>query len=147
MEVSEQLNALPEMNKAALSALWREHFGVPPPEKTRRDLIIRVLAYKIQEQAFGGISTSIRRRLRQFASAIEKDPNSTISNTRVIKPGTRLIREWQGKSYKVTVAKSGFEYDGQWYASLSEIARLITGTRWSGPLFFGLKVSAGRRGR
>jgi Protein of unknown function (DUF2924) len=78
---------------------------------------------------------------------MEKDPNSTISNTRVIKPGTRLIRQWQGKSYKVTVAKSGFEYDGQWYASLSEIARLITGTRWSGPLFFGLKVSVGRRGR
>jgi hypothetical protein len=62
-----------------------------------------------------------------------KDPHSTISNTRVIKPSTRLIREWQGKSHKVTVANSGFEYDGQWYASLSEIARLITGTRWSGP--------------
>jgi hypothetical protein len=147
MDVSEQLNSLPEMNKAALGALWREHFGVPQPEQTRRDLIIRVLAYKIQEQAFGRLSSSIRRRLRQLASAMEKDPNSTISNTRVIKPGTRLIREWQGKSYKVTVAKSGFEYDGQWYASLSEIARLITGTRWSGPLFFGLKVSAGRRTR
>jgi hypothetical protein len=147
MDVSEQLNSLPEMNKAALGGLWREHFGAPPPEQTRRDLIVRVLAYKIQEQAFGGLTSSIRRRLRQFASAMEKDPNSSISNTRVIKPGTRLIREWQGKSYKVTVAKSGFEYDGQWYASLSEIARLITGTRWSGPLFFGLKVSAGRRGR
>jgi hypothetical protein len=147
MDVSEQLNALPEMNKAALAALWREHFGAPPPEQTRRDLIIRVLAYKIQEQAFGGLTSSIRRRLRQFASAMEKDPNSMIANTRVIKPGTRLIREWQGKSYKVMVVKSGFEYDGQWYASLSEIARLITGTRWSGPLFFGLKVSAGRRTR
>jgi len=122
MDVSEQLNSLPEMNKAALGELWREHFGTPPPEQTRRDL-------------------------RQFASAMEKDPYAPISNTRVIKPGTRLIRQWQGKSYKVTVANSGFEYDGQWYASLSEIARLITGTRWSGPLFFGLKVSAGRRGR
>jgi hypothetical protein len=147
MDISEQLNSLPEMNKAALSALWREHFGALPPEQTRRDLIIRVLAYKIQEQAFGGLTSSIRRRLRQFASAMEKDPNSTISNTRAIKPGTRLIREWQGKSYKVTVANSGFEYDGQWYASLSEIARLITGTRWSGPLFFGLKGSAGRKSR
>jgi hypothetical protein len=147
VDVSEQLNSLPEMNKAALGALWRENFGSPPPEQTRRDLIIRVLAYKIQEQAFGGLTSSIRRRLRQFASAVQKDPNSTISNTRVIKPGTRLIREWQGKSYKVTVAKSGFEYDGQWYASLSEIARLITGTRWSGPLFFGLKASAGRKSR
>jgi hypothetical protein len=78
MDVSEQLNALPEMNKAALAALWRAHFGAPPPEQIRRDLIIRVLAYKIQEQAFGGLSSSIRRRLRQFASAIEKDPNSTI---------------------------------------------------------------------
>jgi hypothetical protein len=145
MDVSEQLNSLPEMNKAALGALWREHFGVPPPEQTRRDLIIRILAYKIQEQAFGGLTSPIRRRLRQFASALEKDPNSTISNTRAIKPGTRLIREWQGKSYKVTVAASGFEYDGQRYASLSEIARLITGTRWSGPLFFGLKGSAGRK--
>jgi hypothetical protein len=147
MDVSEQLNSLPEMNKAALGALWQEHFGAPPPEQTRRDLIIRVLAYKIQEQAFGGLTSPIRRRLRQLASAMEKDPNSSISNTRVIKPGTRLIREWQGKSYKVTVAESGFEYDGLWYASLSEIARLITGTRWSGPLFFGLRVSTRRRGQ
>jgi Protein of unknown function (DUF2924) len=145
MDVSEQLTSLPEMNKAALGALWQEHFGAPPPEQTRRDLIIRILAYKIQEQALGGFSTATRRRLRQFASAMEKDPNSMISNTRVIKPGTRLIREWQGKSYKVTVANSGFDYDGQWYASLSEIARLITDTRWSGPLFFGLKGSAGER--
>jgi len=147
MDVSEKLNSLPEMNKAALGALWREHFGAPPPEQTRRDLIIRILAYRIQEQAFGGLTSSIRRRLRQFASAFERDPQASIPHTRTIKPGTRLIREWQGKSHKVTVANSGFEYDGQWYASLSEIARLITGTRWSGPLFFGLKVSAGRRGR
>jgi hypothetical protein len=147
MDVSDQLNSLPEMNKAALGALWREHFGAAPPEQTRRDLIVRILAYKIQEQALGGLTSSIRRRLRQFASAMEKDPNSPISNTRVIKPGTRLIRQWQGKSFKVTVANSGFEYDSQWYASLSEIARLITGTRWSGPLFFGLKVPARRKGR
>jgi hypothetical protein len=147
MDVSEQLTSLPEMKKAALAALWRKHFGAPPPEQTCRDLIIRILAYKIQEQAFGGLRAPTRRRLRQFASAMEKDPNSSISNTRVIKTGTRLIRQWQGKSYTVTMANSGFEYDGQWYASLSEIARLITGTRWSGPLFFGLKVSAGRRGR
>ena len=147
MDVSEQLNSLPEMNKAALGALWREHFGAPPPEQTRRDLIIRGLAYKIQEQALGGFSATTRRRLRQFASVFERDPQAPIPHTRAIKPGTRLIRQWQGKSYKVTVANSGFEYDGQWYASLSEIARLITGTRWSGPLFFGLKVSAGRRAR
>jgi hypothetical protein len=61
MDVSEQLNSLPEMNKAALGALSREHFGAAPPEQTRRDLIIRVLAYKIQEQAFGGLTSSIRR--------------------------------------------------------------------------------------
>jgi hypothetical protein len=126
MDVSKQLTSLPAMNKAALGALWREHFGVPPPEQTRRDLIVRILAYKIQEQAFGGLSSSTRRRMRQFASAMAKDPNASILNARVIKPGTRLIRQWQGKSYKVTVANSGFEYDGQWYASLSEIARLIT---------------------
>jgi hypothetical protein len=107
MDVSEQLNSLPEMNKAALGALWREHFGAPPPEQTRRDLIVRILAYKIQEQAFGGLSSSIRRRLRQFASVFEKDPQAPIPHTRAIKPGTRLIREWQGKSYKVTVANSG----------------------------------------
>jgi hypothetical protein len=147
MDVSEQLTSLPEMNKASLGALWQKHFGAPPPEQTRRDLIVRVLAYKIQEQAFGGLTSSIRRRMCQFASAMAKDPNSAISTTRVIKPGTRLIRQWQGKSYRVAVANSGFEYDRQWFASLSEIARLITGTRWSGPLFFGLKVSAVRQRR
>jgi hypothetical protein len=72
---------------------------------------------------------------------VEKDPAAEISAAPAIKPGTRLIRQWQDKTHVVTVKEQGYEYQGSLYQSLSEIARLITGTRWSGPLFFGLKSS------
>jgi hypothetical protein len=108
-----------------------------------------LLAYRLQEQAFGGLKPAYKRRLRQLAESFEQNPSrivKTVSPAR-IKPGTRLIRQWDGQTHQVTVAEEGFEYKGERYKSLSEIARLITGTRWSGPLFFGLKQSAKNRVR
>jgi hypothetical protein len=98
-----------------------------------------MLAYRIQELEHGGLSTKTRNRLRQLAKAFESNPECPMPIAIRIKPGTRLIRQWQGKTHEVTVAESSYEYRGARYSSLSEIARLITGTRWSGPLFFGLK--------
>ena len=100
--------------------------------------------YRLQEKAYGGLSAATRKRLRALAAEIEADPDADFLEVPRIKPGARLIREWQGETHKVTVTEDGFVYAGQRYKSLSEIARLITGTRWSGPLFFGLKSGSGR---
>jgi hypothetical protein len=93
----------------------------------------------MQEQEFGTLSDRSRRLLEQVAKAIEADSNISLSARSPIKPGTRLIRQWKDQIHIVNVEEGAYEYRGARYESLSEIARLITGTRWSGPLFFGLK--------
>jgi hypothetical protein len=104
-----------------------------------------LLAYKLQEQAYGGLKPEVKRRLRELAAGFNRNPRKAggkFTDSIRIKPGTRLIRQWENKTHQVTVGEAGFEYNGECYKSLSVIARLITGTRWSGPLFFGLR---GRR--
>jgi hypothetical protein len=139
MDVSEILKTLPEMSKADLCQRWQECFSKPAPEGIRKELMVRMLAYRIQEQAFGGLNPKIRRRLDQMAAAISKSPNNAIANMTRATTGTQLIRSWQGRTHTVTIEESGYQYQGRRYRSLSEIARHITGTQWSGPLFFGLK--------
>ena len=139
MEISELLKTLPGMSKTALCEKWLELFNKTAPKRLRRELMVRILAYKIQENAFGGLSTTTRRRLKQISISLENGNGELQMERRLIKPGTRLIREWRDKTYKVSVTETGFEFQGSRYRSLSEIARLITGTRWSGPLFFGLR--------
>ena len=146
MNVSERLKSLPGIGKPALTQLWRELFKEVAPSHVRKELLIRILAYRIQEQAFGGLNAATRRRLREFSHTLQQDPKASLPGARSIKPGTRLLRQWQGKTYQVTVGDLGYEYDGKRYRSLSEIARLITGTRWSGPLFFGLKRNGIKKG-
>ncbi len=136
-----QLDSLPRMGKDPLCALWRQLFQTAPPQQLRRQLMVRILAYSIQERAFRALSPGASQRLRQMARALEKNPGAAISAAPGFKPGTRLIRQWRGHTHVVTVKAKGYEYQGSLYQSLSEIARLITGTRWSGPLFFGLKSS------
>jgi hypothetical protein len=102
-------------------------------------MMISILAYRLQEQAFGPLSPSTRSRLLKLADAFETDPNSRTPVTPAIKPGTRLIRQWGDRVHLVNVEAKGYEYQGARYRSLSQIARLITGVRWSGPLFFGTK--------
>lgn len=138
-ELDKRLIQLPKMSKEQLLAFWKQVFETSPPPGLRRDLLIKFLAYRLQEQAFGGLSAETRRRLDDFARKLEANPNANLTGTLRIKPGTRLVRDWQGKSHHVTVLDSGYEYAGKRYPSLSRIARLITGTRWSGPLFFGLR--------
>jgi hypothetical protein len=139
MDIGDLLKALPEMNRAALCQQWQARFNKPAPEGVRKELLVRMLAYRIQEQAFGGLSARSRRRLDEMAAAISSNPKTAIANMASRKPGTQLIRSWKGKTHTVTVQDSGYQYDGRRYRSLSEIARHITGTQWSGPLFFGLK--------
>jgi hypothetical protein len=118
---------------------WQKLFLSVPDPRIRRPSMIRFLAYRIQEQAYGSLSVMSERRLRQLSTAVAENTNFKISSDRKIQPGTRLVREWQNQVHLVNVQAKGYEYRGARYQSLSEIARLITGTRWSGPLFFGLK--------
>ena len=143
--VEDRIERLPGQSRPALLALWGELFGVPAPTELRRELLVKFLAYRIQEQAYGGLSQASRKRLKDLARKLEEDPKAELSAAPRIKVGTRIVREWQGKSHCVTVVEAGFEYAGKHYASLSEIARLITGTRWSGPLFFRLRTNQARK--
>jgi hypothetical protein len=147
MDVDDLLKILPTMGRQALCKRWHKVFKKPAPEGVRKELLVRVLSYRIQEQAYGGLSTQSRRRLDEMAAAMSSgDPKSAISNMVSAKPGTQLIRSWKGKTHTVTIEESGYQYEGHHYRSLSEIARHITGTQWSGPLFFGLKSRKAKKG-
>jgi len=137
--IGQRLADLPKLSKTALRELWKELFNVPAPPQVRRLLLIPILAYRLQEQAFGSLSAAGRNRLCQLARAFETNSNSTVSSIPSVRPGTRLVRKWRDQVYLVNVEHNGYEYQGARYKNLSEIARLITGTRWSGPLFFGIK--------
>ena len=137
--VEKRLAALPTLSKAALCDLWKQFFHSDPSSQLRRNLMIPILAYRIQEQAFGSLSARNRERLRQLSLAFEKGSDSAATGVPRIRPGTRLVRQWGDQVHLVNVHINGYEYQGTRYRSLSEIARRITGTRWSGPLFFGIK--------
>jgi len=120
---------------------WADLFSVSPPAAFGPDLLRRSIAQKLQEDAFGKLSQSARRELARIIRTMERAPNRCIELPRYIKPGSVLVRDWKGKSHRVSVLDQGFGYDGATYASLSEIARQITGTRWNGPRFFGLRTA------
>jgi len=136
---AQRLASLVQLPKTALCELWKRLFKAPPPCQLRRDLMLPILAYRIQEEAFGSLSAASRSRLRQLARLFDSDSNSPIPSVPGIKLGTRLVRQWRNKAHLVNVEATGYEYEGTRYSSLSQVARLITGTRWSGPLFFGIK--------
>ena len=145
--ITGRLVALPQLCKVDLCDLWKQLFNVSPNPKLRRDLMIPILGYRMQEQAFGSLNSSVRTRLSKLATSFEIEPNSTLSSAPAIKPGTRLVRQWGDQVHLVNVEPNGYEYRGIRYQSLSEIARLITGTRWSGPLFFGIKASPTKKSK
>jgi hypothetical protein len=146
-QISLQLDSLVHLDKNELCDLWKRLFDSAPPIRLRRDLMIPILGYRIQERAYGSLSSRAIRRLRELSRAIEADPNSAIISAPRIKGGTRLVRQWRNHVHVVNVEENGYEYKGSHYRSLSEIARLITGTKWSGPLFFGLKSKNGEESR
>jgi hypothetical protein len=139
-EIAAKITKLPDLSKAELRSLWRANFGETAPVNLRKELMVPVLAYRIQEKMFGGISPRNRKRLQEIAQSVQTAPRRCKSSR--LQPGTILVRSWQGVLHQVTVLDSGYEYDRRSYDSLSMIAREITGTRWSGPLFFGTKRRA-----
>jgi hypothetical protein len=137
--LSEQIATLPSLNKAQLLAIWAENFSKDPPPNLRKELMVPILAYRMQEREFGGLSHGARRRLREVTVSLRTDKPSQERPDSAPQNGTRLLRVWRGETHEVIATGSGYEYRGQTYSSLSKIAREITGTRWSGPLFFGVR--------
>jgi hypothetical protein len=124
---------LETLDRAVLAARWVEVFGCPAPRSCQAPLLRSAVAWQLQMQASAewcrpGSAARLARALRQPAVPVD-----------TLAPGSRLLREWQGRTHEVSVLASGFAYDGSVYRSLSAIARHITGTPWSGPLFFGLR--------
>ena len=110
-----EITALSKMNITELQATWRMRLKQAPPPHTRKQLLVRLLACKLQEQKYGGLKPEVKRRLREMANSFTQNPKKAaaqIATSRQIKPGTRLTRQWDGKTHHVTVGESGFEYSG-----------------------------------
>jgi hypothetical protein len=139
-QITEQIAKLRTLSRSELLDLWQKLYDKAAPPGIRREILVPFLAYRIQENAHGGLKPIALAELRRIARGLDKNrmSNGPVVRTR-IKPGTRLFREWRGQTHEVFVTESGYEYRRVGYRSLSEIARKITGTRWSGPAFFGLK--------
>jgi hypothetical protein len=142
----EALSRLPTLDIHELREEWRRLYKADASPHLSRELLIRAVAYRMQEVALGGLRPEPQRQLRQIAMELQQTGETAKHFRPQLKPGTRLIREWQERTYEVVVLDDGFSWQGTQYRSLSAIARKITGTAWSGPLFFGLKQarSAGR---
>lgn len=129
--VEQEVLALPKLGRSGLQQLWREIFKTAPPAAFTPDLLARGIAYRLQEKAFGRLEPALARHLQ---SGLEGKGAAKPK----LRTGNRLVRRWRGGTYVVDVTDAGFRYQESNYGSLSEIAGLITGTRWSGPRFFGL---------
>jgi hypothetical protein len=137
--LSKQISALPSLNKTQLLAIWAENFSKDPPPTLRKELMVPILAYRMQEREFGGLSHGARRRLREVGASLNTEKPSQERPDSAPQTGTRLLRMWRGEMHEVIATGNAYLYRGQTYSSLSKIAREITGTRWSGPLFFGVR--------
>lgn len=131
--ITGEVRALERLDLEGLRAEWRRRYG-PPPVLRSRDLLARMLAWRIQAEAFGGLDADLTRRLRRGVglSAARSDLPS----------GTRMVREWQGETHEVEALEAGFRYRGTLYRSLSAVAGVITGVKWNGRRFFGLDKEA-----
>lgn len=133
-----ELERMTAMSIDELRAAWHLLLGEPAPDQSKELLRYR-LAWAVQATAFGGIASATQRRLRSLHEAFDTNPRYSPSPTLDLKPGSVLLREWRGTRHRVRVLDDGFEYMGERFGSLSEVARKIAGTRWNGPRFFGLR--------
>ena len=133
--VEAEVDRIWSLGIAALRARWRLMFDGSPPAGLTKDIIKRLMAYRIQEDAFGGLDRETKKLLDRLA----RGGKARVELNRRLKPGAVLVREYQGTRHTVTVVPKGFSWQGETYTSLSTIARAITGTAWNGPRFFGLR--------
>jgi hypothetical protein len=141
-QLAAELRLLATSPTAAIKQRWRALYGTNPPPRIGRGLLLRAVAYRLQERARGGLKPSTRRLLERLADEAGAGHPLHLTTPSPLAAGTVLMRDWQGVTHEVTVLERGVLYRQQRYRSLSEVARLITGCRWSGPLFFGLRKKA-----
>ena len=137
--LSRKLASIRSLPIKELKQQWRSLYNSEPPHRVSRELLIRAVAYRIQEQALGGLKPFTRKLLERLACDARSGRPLKLSPCASASAGTVLMREWQGIAHEVKVLDRGVLYERKRYRSLSEVARLITGARWSGPLFFGLR--------
>jgi hypothetical protein len=138
--IEAEVDQVRSLGTGALRQRWRVMFGAIPPKGLTKDIIIRMIAYRIQEEAFGGLDRETVKLLDRLARGEKSELN------RRLKAGTVLVREYKGERHTVTIVPNGFLWRDKTYSSLSIIARTITGTAWNGPRFFGLRVPAKAEG-
>lgn len=136
--LGERLAALVGLSLDGLRDEWRRLYQAAPPSRFSRDLLLRSVAHRLQEEALGELSPAVQRRLAGLARSPAGDGEPAPPAAIRLKPGITLVREWRGRTHTVLVLERGFEHGGQRYASLTRIAQSITGAHWSGPRFFGL---------
>jgi len=143
------IDSLDQLSRAELRALWMQEFADRPPACLGRDVLALAIAYARQERRYGGLPKPVAKELdRLLAHALGDSATDTPTTTPLPRAGTILVREWQGTTHHVTVVDDGFLWNGQPHRSLSSIARAITGTKWNGPRFFGMRevIRENRRG-
>ena len=153
MSVDQEVAVLGDLSRGELVERWTKAYGHPPPKGARRDFLLRAAAWHLQASRLGDLSTDTRRLLRTATAQMKKQfvapgiasapaPDAMASPVtaprKQISPGTRLVRDWNGRSHVVDVLEEGFAFEGRLHKSLTAIARQITGAHWSGPRFFGL---------
>lgn len=137
------LEALSGATLVEVKEEWRNVFGTHAPGTMSRKLMIRALAHELQSRALGSLKPKLRKQLKRIIE--QEAPLPGKSTAPPLQPGTRLLREWRGVCHCVDVTDDGFRWDNKTWVSLSAIARAITGTRWNGPLFFGLRKQEGKK--
>jgi hypothetical protein len=140
IRVAEELSAIFQLPRADLVARWNSAHGLPPPKGISRRLLEYSAAYRLQVTVMGGLKVAVRRKLCWMKDNEIDVAKKTglVQQAKTLSPGTRLVREWHGRTHTVEAVDGGFVWNGERYASLSRVARAITGARWSGPRFFGL---------
>ena len=133
------------LERSDLQALWLQLFKQSAPSKMHRQVMMALLAYRLQERQEGGLSNAALVQLRRARDGVREGGRYKPSTALPYKAGTRILRRWGGEVHEVTVLERGFDYRGQLYRSLSQIAREITGVRWNGPAFFGLRKGSGQK--
>ncbi len=143
--LAERVRELSALDLGGLRLQWRNVFGRNAPAHLTKPLLSRILAYRLQADAYGDLDHDVRRALEGVRRSAEAgaDRSGSLSPARRIKPGSVLVREWGGHLHRVMALNEGFIWDGETYRSLSHVARAITGVRWNGPRFFGLAGPTG----
>lgn len=147
-ELVVEIARIGNLDALALRALWPDWFGCPPPARMRRETLGLAISYRIQCETLGGLSRQAARTLDAIAAQEfgEVAASAAVTPHR-LKPGTKLVREWHGIVHEVAVVADGFVWNGARHRSLSAIARAITGTRWNGLVFFGLKTAGSSKAK